>query len=202
MTSLNEPSVHSMPPTASPLEALAGELGTVAARIERECKLQMAAGLAEMREAIAALNAERAEMRLMTLNIERELADKTAIRLAELRDGEAGPQGMPGEPGERGEKGEAGAPGAEGPPGEQGPPGPAAAPAEPFQLHAPDDLAPLIGRAVAMLAEASPLAPPPAPQPIVNVTLPTKGIERTRVTKHDNQGRILEFERAEIAPSA
>jgi len=36
------------------------------------------------------------------------------------------------------------------------------------------------------------------PQPIVNVHLPMKGVERTRVTKHDASGRILEFEREEV----
>jgi hypothetical protein len=38
------------------------------------------------------------------------------------------------------------------------------------------------------------------PQPIVNVTttMPGKGVERTRVTKHDAAGRILEFEREEV----
>lgn len=37
------------------------------------------------------------------------------------------------------------------------------------------------------------------PQPVINVTLPGKGIERTRVTKHDANGRILEFEREEVS---
>ena len=46
---------------------------------------------------------------------------------------------------------------------------------------------------------------PQQPQPVVNVTLPSqpgkgKGeIERTRVTKHDEQGRILEFEREVVS---
>jgi lambda family phage portal protein len=36
------------------------------------------------------------------------------------------------------------------------------------------------------------------PQPIINV-VPRAGVERTRVTKHDDQGRILEFEKEEVA---
>jgi lambda family phage portal protein len=35
------------------------------------------------------------------------------------------------------------------------------------------------------------------PRPVVNVILPKKGIEVTRVTKHDDKGRIQEFEREE-----
>jgi len=80
--------------------------------------------------------------------------------------------------------------------GEPGPPGP---PGEPAQQHAPDELAPLIGRAIALLAEAPPLvrAPPAIPAPVVNVTVPPAPpprIERSRV-KHDEHGRIVEIER-------
>jgi lambda family phage portal protein len=46
------------------------------------------------------------------------------------------------------------------------------------------------------------LPKPVEPVVNVNVHLPGKGIERTRVTKHDAQGRILEFEREEVAPNA
>lgn len=175
---MNEPSAPTVP-LVSPLEALAAELGADAARIEREARLTVSGAVNEMRAEVLSLKLQLTE------------------RLAALRDGEAGPQGAPGESGERGEQGEAGTPGADGLTGEQGPPGPPGASVEPVELHAPDDLAPLIGKAIAMLAEAPPLmqAPPPVPQPIVNVTLPAKGIERTRVTKHDKQGRILEFER-------
>jgi hypothetical protein len=41
------------------------------------------------------------------------------------------------------------------------------------------------------------------PQPIVNVTVPTfakRGVEVTTVTKHDGDGRILEYERREVEP--
>lgn len=159
--------------------ALGGELGDQAARIERDLRLSFALEAERVR-------AERAEFEL---RIERAVTE----RLASLKDGPPGPQGAPGPAGERGEPGEA----IVGPPGEPGPPGLPGASVEPVELHAPDDLAPLIGKAIALLAEAPPLtqAVPPVPQPIVNLTLPAKGIERTRVTKHDKQGRILEFER-------
>jgi Collagen triple helix repeat (20 copies) len=94
----------------SPLEALAEELGAVAARIERELKLTLSVALAEIREEMSALRASRAESELRA---ERAIAEK----LAALQDGPPGPQGAPGE---RGEPGEA----ITGPPGEQGPPGP------------------------------------------------------------------------------
>jgi len=60
-------------------------------------------------------------------------------------------------------------------------PQPPAPPAPP----APPDFAELIGK---------------LPQPIVNVTttMPGRGVERTTVTKHDERGRILEFEREEV----
>ena len=90
---------------ASPLEALADELGAVAARIEREVGLSLAAALAELRAA-------RAETEL-----------RIAEKLATVQNGLPGSQG---EPGARGEPGEA----ITGPPGEMGPPGPPGAPGE------------------------------------------------------------------------
>lgn len=159
--------------------ALGGELGAQTIRIERDLRLAFAVEIERLR-------GDRAEFEL---RIERAVTE----RLASLKDGPPGPPGTPGEHGVAGEPGEA----ITGPPGEPGPPGPPGVSVEPVELHAPDDLAPLIGKAIAMLAEAPPLmqAPPPVPPPIVNVTLPAKGVERTRVTKHDKQGRILEFER-------
>jgi hypothetical protein len=107
---------------------------------------------------------------------------------AEGPAGEMGPPGAPGAPGERGEIGPAGEPGAK---GDQGEPG-----VEPF---APDELAFLIARGINMLAEtdcdmAACRSQPPA---IVNVHLPApaRRVETTRVTKHDDRGRILEIER-------
>jgi len=99
-----------MPDTYLPLEILAEELGAVAARIEREAKLTVAAGIAEVRQVQAELRAAFAEARQQIEAVVRE-------RLAELKDGPAGP---PGERGERGEPGEA----IIGPAGEQGVPGP------------------------------------------------------------------------------
>jgi hypothetical protein len=104
--------------TASPLEVVAEELGAIAARVERELKLALAAALAEIREERAALRADRAETEL---NLERVIA----ARLATLQDGRDGPPGPQGERGERGEAiigpaGEQGIPGAPGQPGAAG----------------------------------------------------------------------------------
>jgi lambda family phage portal protein len=72
-----------------------------------------------------------------------------------------------------------------------------------------DDLSAAFGFAIAQLPQ--PPAPPDLadliaklPQPNINIDvhLPGKGVERTRVTKHDEQGRILEFEREEVQPNA
>jgi hypothetical protein len=65
-------------------------------------------------------------------------------------------------------------------------------PAEPEE---PDDIAPMIAKAMALIAEVP--AAPPQPPAVVNVTvpLPAPRTERTRVTKHDEQGRIVEIER-------
>jgi hypothetical protein len=93
-----------------PLDALAAELGSIAARLERELRLQVASLLSDVRNELAELRAARAESEL---RIERAIAEK----LAGLQDG---PPGPPGAPGERGEPGE----GITGPPGEQGIPGP------------------------------------------------------------------------------
>jgi len=92
-------------------EALGARLGSIAARIERELKLSVAALVSEVR-------AERAEAEL---RIERLVT----ARLAELKDGEIGPQGPPGERGGKGEPGDGiqGPPGIPGPPGEPGEPG-------------------------------------------------------------------------------
>lgn len=105
--------------SASPHEAfetLAAALGGVAARIERECKLSVAAMLAELREELAALRASRAEMAL-------DAARTIAAAMAALQDGDPGP---PGPPGDRGPPGEA----ITGPPGPPGDPGPPGAPGE------------------------------------------------------------------------
>lgn len=120
----------------SPFEALAEELGAVAARIERESRLQLAAALAEIREELAGLRAAKAETELRAANAERALADAVSARLADVQDGARGaegPKGDRGEPGEsimgpagpQGELGTTGEPGPQGPPGDalQGPEG-------------------------------------------------------------------------------
>jgi hypothetical protein len=118
-------------------DPIAVELGSIVGRIERDLRLQVAALLAEIRQEMAALRADRAELGL-----------GIAARLAELHDGTEGPKGEKGDPGEaivgpigppgpagppgegiagpQGERGEQGFPGEAiaGPNGEQGPPGP------------------------------------------------------------------------------
>jgi hypothetical protein len=102
---------------ASPLDSLAAEIAADVDAIERELRLQLSAALAEIREARAALRADRAEVEL---HIERVIIEK----LATLQDGPPGPQGARGE---RGEPGEA----ITGPPGVEGIPGPPGATGEP-----------------------------------------------------------------------
>jgi hypothetical protein len=132
----------------SPLEALAAELGAIAARIEREAKLALAASQAEVRQELEAVRRHVAEMELRSVNAERALADSVRVRLVDVRNGEPGEKGEPGEsivgppgppgesivgpagpegpPGPAGPAGESivGPPGERGDPGEQGPPGP------------------------------------------------------------------------------
>lgn len=160
------------------VDVLAAELGSVAARIERELHLRVDVALAELREEIAALRAWRAETAL-------QVASQTGPA------GPAGERGEPGLPGEaivgpRGEPGES-ITGPSGPPGERGERG-----ADAASIHAPDDVAVLIGRSAAILAEA-PSLPQTASAPVINLTIPPR-TERTRV-KHDQQGRITEIER-------
>ena len=108
-----------MPATPSPFDLLAGELGAVAGRIERESSLRIAAAIADIKR----VDAER-ELRLA------ELERRLDSRLAEVRDGrdgengERGEKGEQGEVGERGPAGEAGERGEKGDPGERGEQGP------------------------------------------------------------------------------
>ena len=131
-------------------EALGGELGAQAARIERELKMSL-------RIEIERLRAERAEFEL---RVERAVT----LRLAALKDGAAGPPGEPGAPAAIDD--------------------------------APDDIAPMVAKALSLLVEAPPLVPPQPLPPVVNVTVPPPAprTERSRV-KHDAQGRVVEIER-------
>ncbi len=126
----------------TPLELLAGELGSLAARIERETTLRFAALSAEIR-------AEMAELRAACAERDRDLS----TRLAVVRDGEAGPPGAPGEPGDAGAPGAPGEPGHPGPPGPPGEPGPAGPPGAPGAPGAPG------------VGEVGPRGPPGAPGP-------------------------------------
>jgi len=138
---------------SAPLDELAAslgsELGAIAARIERDLRLQFAVEVERGR-------AERAEFQL---KIERDVSEKLAAR-------------------------------------KDDPPPPVELPPLP-ELHAPDDVAMMVGKALAMLAEAPAIAAPQPLPPVVNVTVPQPAprTERTRVTKHDEHGRIVEIER-------
>ena len=103
-------------------EELGEELGSIAAKIERDLKLALAVEVERLR-------ADRAEFEL---RIERTVAE----RLASLQDG---PPGPPGERGERGEPGEAitGPPGEPGIQGLPGPPGEVPYVGEVCGLHDP-----------------------------------------------------------------
>jgi hypothetical protein len=131
---------------ALPHDPLAVELGTIAGRVERELRLQVAALTAEVREELARLRAGRADAELAI-----------AAKLAELRDGPPGPRGEPGEQGSpgvatvgpageqgppgpsgaAGERGQPGPPGEAGPAGEPGPPGPRGEAGPPGKFAAP-----------------------------------------------------------------
>ena len=110
----------------TPLELLAGELGAVAGRIEREADLRITAAVADLNRRIA-----EAELRIATLAAgvkdgergEKGLdGERGEIGPAGER-GEPGERGLDGSPGERGEKGEPGEPGTPGLNGERGEPG-------------------------------------------------------------------------------
>ena len=75
--------------------------------------------------------------------------------------------------------------------GAAGPPGEPGAPAE---VDAPDDIAPMVAKALSLLSEAPPLLPQQPLPPVVNVNLPAPRTERSRV-RHDAQGRVIEIER-------
>jgi len=107
----------------SPFEALADELGAVAARIEREVKLQVNQALAEMREQLADLRATNAELKLQNVVAERLYASMVTEKLATVKDGPQGERGLPGDVGPQGERGLPGEQGLQGAPGERGAPG-------------------------------------------------------------------------------
>lgn len=74
---------------ASPLEALAAELGASAGRFERELRLQFELGMAQMRELMESLRRQAGEMAARALVAEQELRDAVQQRLAEVRNGDS-----------------------------------------------------------------------------------------------------------------
>jgi collagen triple helix repeat protein len=114
----------------TPLELLAGELGAVAGRIEREADLRVTAAVADLNRRIA-----EAELRIATLVVGIKDGEK-GERGEPGIPGESivGPQGERGEPGERGLDGLAGPAGAPGEKGLDGAPGPTGPPGAPGKL--------------------------------------------------------------------
>lgn len=112
-----------MPGILSPLDALAEELGAVAARIERELRARFDAMLAELRAEANAVRAVASEMELRAIKAERAHADIVAARVAEVRDGRDGVDGVAGKDGDRGIDGAPGRDGADGAAGKDGAPG-------------------------------------------------------------------------------
>jgi len=97
-------------------DALKAALGEVIARERLEWRRQHEVELARRDTVVAELRAAYAEMA--------QRVDRLVVeRLAELKDGEPGPQGEPGGAGPRGEAGPGGEPGPQGPQGEPGPVG-------------------------------------------------------------------------------
>ena len=74
----------------SPIEALAGELGATAARIEKALQQKFDLLAAELRAQCSDLRAKAAEWELRAVNAERASADIVVARLATVRDGEPG----------------------------------------------------------------------------------------------------------------
>lgn len=74
----------------SPIEALAGELGATAARIEKALQQKFDLLAAELRAECSDLRAKAAEWELRAVNAERASTDMVVARLATVRDGEPG----------------------------------------------------------------------------------------------------------------
>ncbi len=135
--------------------------------------------------------------------------------------GEKGDAGEPGAPGERGEPGEAitgppgeqgppGPPGAAGEPGAEGPPGPPGQDGKSMdagevaeivrlafsdikmpEIAAPDDVAPMIGKAIALLSESPPVPEwKVQPQPIV-VVAPERRTTSKKITTERVDGNLV-----------
>jgi hypothetical protein len=98
-------------------DALLSAGATVIAELRREWTREMEIIQAQSREAIANLRAD-------TLQLQHVLTAEIAKRLAELKDGEPGRNGIDGMPGRDGANGAPGPRGDCGEPGQQGPPGP------------------------------------------------------------------------------
>lgn len=101
----------------TPLELLAGELGAVAGRIERETDLRVTAAVAVLDRRIA-----EAELRIAMLaaSVKDGERGETGQPGEKGLDGTIGPQGPQGERGDPGEKGANGLGGLRGPQGERG----------------------------------------------------------------------------------
>lgn len=71
---------------ASPLDALAAELGAEFARLEHELRLQYELGQAQMRECLERLGRQTAELTTRAITLEHELREQARDRLAAIPD--------------------------------------------------------------------------------------------------------------------
>lgn len=108
---------------ASPLEVLADELAGIARDVETDVRRQVDVLVARGAQQLAEIEARFLERRFALREFEVDVFARIDARLAEVRNGMDGPQGVPGSAGERGAPGEPGPPGRDGEPGERGEPG-------------------------------------------------------------------------------
>lgn len=163
------------------LDAFADAAGSILAQQRREWSLEHAVFVAEHKAMLADLRRENAELQAALKAGAEEQKALVVSAIANVKDGEPGPPGERGEPGEAitgppGEQGHPGPPGAAGEPGAEGPAGPPGQDGKSVdateiaeivrlafgdikmpEIAAPDDVAPTIGKAIALLSESSPV---------------------------------------------
>jgi hypothetical protein len=105
---------------ASPLEVLADELAGIARDVETDVRRQVDVLVARGAQQLAEIEARFLERRFALREFEADVFARIDARLAEVRNGENGADGLPGE---RGTPGEPGPSGRDGEPGERGEPG-------------------------------------------------------------------------------
>lgn len=109
---------------ASPLEILADELAGIARDVETDVRRQVDVLVARGAQQLAEIEARFLERRFALREFEVDVFARIDARLAEVRNGENGSDGLPGERGPPGEPGPSGRDGEPGPRGESGLEGP------------------------------------------------------------------------------